>query len=378
MDWNIKKESGISNKGNPYRIKQFMYRAQQNEALTVAFIGGSVTQGSLASRPGFCYAARVVSWLEQMFPGASFTYINAGIGGTTSQFACARVQEDVLDAQPDLVFVEFSVNDSSTSLFLETYEGLVRRILYAPSAPAVMLVHNVRFDNGANAQVQHAKIARYYQIPSVSMQSCLYPQVVNGEIPLEAITPDGLHPNDEGHRLVASVITYFLQEIFQEGENREGEGPVQVLPPVTEGCYGSAVRIQNNNWPDDGTKQPVLVQTEGFAADTSPKQGFTDVFKNGWIAAHPGDTIRFYAETSELAVQYRRSVRKPAPCAKVFIDGKEAALLDGNFEESWGDCLFLLPVLHHGERGAHKVEIEIVESAEKGETPFYLLGLIIA
>ena len=51
-------------------------------------------------------------------------------------------------------------------------------------------------------------------------------------------------------------------------------------------------------------------------------------------------------------------------------------ILDGNFEENWGDCLYLEPVLHHGENKMHTVEIEIINDETEDATPFYLLSLI--
>lgn len=67
--------------------------------------------------------------VEKTFPQADFTYINAGIGGTTSQFGVARAEADLLSKEPDFVIIEFSVNDDSTEHFMETYEGLVRKYI---------------------------------------------------------------------------------------------------------------------------------------------------------------------------------------------------------------------------------------------------------
>ena len=53
-------------------------------------------------------------------------------------------------------------------------------------------------------------------------------------------------------------------------------------------------------------------------------------------------------------------------------------LLEGTFDEDWGDCLYLEPVLHGGQRGAHTVAITVVEADGEGLTPFYLLSLIVA
>ncbi len=120
----------------------------------------------------------------------------------------SRAESDLLSHRPDFVIIEFSVNDESTEFFRETYEGLVRRVWQDENEPAVMLVHNVYYNNGGNAQIMHGQIARHYQLPAVSMQSSIYPEVVAGRIPNREITEDDLHPNDKGHELVASVITY--------------------------------------------------------------------------------------------------------------------------------------------------------------------------
>lgn len=82
----IEYERGISNPGNLYRMKKLMARAEAGETLNIGFLGGSITQGCLASAPELCYAYRVFQWWEKTFPQAKFHYINAGIGGTTSHF----------------------------------------------------------------------------------------------------------------------------------------------------------------------------------------------------------------------------------------------------------------------------------------------------
>lgn len=369
LEQSINYEAGISNTGDLSRLYQFIRRAQRGESLKIAFLGGSITQGSLASRPEYCYAARVTAWWQRTFPNADFTYINAGIGGTTSQFGCARVQQDVLERGPDLVVVEFSVNDDSTQFFLETYEGLIRKILAGKTEPAVLIVHNVRYDNGANAQMQHAKIARHYQIPAVSMQSSIYPQVVNGSISSEMITPDNLHPNDYGHGLVADVIIYFLQKILADAGRFVTEDAASLPEPLTANKYEAAVRYQNGMQP---------AAAEGFFADREPQNGVADIFKHGWIADQPGARILFEVEATEIAVQYRRSVQKPAPVARAVTDGREweAVLLDGNFDEDWGDCLYIDTLLYHGEYKKHTVEITILQSEQEAAVPFYLTAII--
>lgn len=364
------------------RLKNLMKRAANGESLVIGFLGGSITQGSLSSTPKTCYAYLVYEWWKKSFPNASFSFVNGGIGGTTSHYGGARAWKDVLCYRPDIVTVDFSVNDDANEFFEETYEGTLRRLLAAPSDPAVVVLNNVFYDTGKNAQDYHNRIADHYGIPHVSIKDTVYPDVESGKIVRADITPDNLHPNDKGHRLVADEICKLLDSIKAEmeeetiaGENIEGkstktEASVLLPAPLTENAYEHSrlIQIQDN--------EAIL---DGFLVDPIEKKGMLDIFKNGWTAAHTNDKISFEIECSCLAVQYRKSVQQPVPKAKAVIDGDEAhaVILDGNFTEDWGDCLYLEPLLHHAEKKVHKIEITVTD-AKDIVRPFYLVSLIVS
>ena len=364
------------------RLKNLMKRAANGESLVIGFLGGSITQGSLSSTPKTCYAYLVYEWWKKSFPNAAFSFVNGGIGGTTSHYGGARAWKDVLCYRPDIVTVDFSVNDDANEFFEETYEGTLRRLLMAPSAPAVVVLNNVFYDTGKNAQDYHNRIADHYGIPHVSIKDTVYPDVESGKIVRADITPDNLHPNDKGHSLVADEICKLLDSIKAEveeeaiaGENIEDKSMKTeesiVLPePLTENAYEHSrlIQIQDN--------EAIL---DGFLVDPIEKKGMLDIFKNGWTAAHTNDKISFEIECSCLAVQYRKSVQQPVPKAKAVIDGDEAhaVILDGNFTEDWGDCLYLEPLLHHAEKKVHRIEITITD-AKDIVRPFYLVSLIVS
>lgn len=371
MAYQIHPEQGMVNRGNWCMLKRCMKKALSGERVKVGFLGGSITQGSLSSTPRTCYAYLVYEWWKKRFPGTEIVYINAGIGGTTSQFGVSRVKDHMLYHQPDFLLIEFAVNDDNTEFFRETYEGLIRTVLGQKDAPAVLLMNNVRYDNGENAEEIHKEIARNYALPMVSMKATIWPEVESGRIPAGEITPDGLHPNDAGHSLVAQVITHFLEQVYREIEQEEncafekGELPA----PVTANAYENSVRYQSHN------STPVL---QGFEADTEPQKDFLDIFKNGFTASRKGDKITYKMTCTGIAIQYRKSVKQPAPIARVVIDGKEedAVLLDANFQEDWGDCLYIDTVMRHGELKEHQVEISVVEAHENDAVPFYLVSVI--
>lgn len=391
------------------RLENCMRRAMRGGEITIGFLGGSITQGSLASKEQNTYAYRVFQWWKDTFPEARFHYVNGGIGGTTSHYGVSRAVTDVLMYQPDFVIVDFSVNDAveedvagenrpgekgeaapfgekvpETAFFQETYEGVLRKLLGWPSAPAVLLLNNVFYDTGLNAQGYHNAVGEWYHVPCVSIKDTIYERMKAGAYTREELTPDGLHPNDKGHALVAAEITAFLEQVKERLEETEsGErNPMQdetgavraetTLPaPMTANAYEDARRLTIREI------SPVLA---GFRADTREKTGHLDHFKNGWIGKKAGDAIIFEVEASCIAVQYRKTVARPAVRAELILDGnvEKKILLNGNFEEDWGDCLYLEPILHHGEKTRHTVEIVIPETESEENTEFYLMALLIA
>lgn len=370
------------------RIRECMRRADEGGELTIAFFGGSITQGCAASVHEKTYSYRVFEWWKRTFPKAEFRYVNAGIGGTTSHFGVARIVPDLLMYQPDLAVIDFSVNDGADDFFQETYEGILRRILEWKSKPAVLVLNHVFYDTGENAQQYHNAAADWYHVPHVSMRDTLYRKVEAGEYAMEELTGDALHPNDRGHELVAEEIIAFFRKVWEETQAREGgvqkaaqeaglqetdpqKGDSPLPSPMTENAYEFARRL---------TIREISPELSGFRADTEEKTGHLDLFKNGWIGKHPGDKIRFQVTASCIALQYRKSVSKPALRARLVLDGNrgEARILDGNFEEDWGDCLYLEPILHHGDHGKHSIELEILDDGAETAVPFYLVSLVTA
>lgn len=354
---------------NLARLKACMRRAEQGGELTLGFFGGSITQGSLASEPALCYASRVFHWWERTFPQARFHYVNGGIGGTGSYFGAARAVPDLLMYQPDFLVVDFSVNDLGNPYCQETYEGVVRRILQWPSKPAVLLLNNVYYDTGESEQECHNAVGDWYRLPHVSVKDTIYRRILAGEWTREQLTQDGLHPNDKGHELIAAEITAFLEQV----RTRVGESePEPAFPvPMTANAYEKVRRL---------TIRECCPALFGFRADAEEKSGHLDCFKNGWIGSRPGDSITFEVEAACIAVQYRKTIQKPALSAVLVLDGdtEHSILLDGNFGEDWGDCLFLEPVLHHGAFQKHTITITIDGTDAAEATPFYLLSLIAA
>lgn len=112
-------------------IKKIMQK--QNDLLgapsvTIAFLGDSVTQGCFdvywQSGVGVqtfftqedAYHRHLAKLLAMLYPSVPFNIINAGVSGITAPQGLARLEQDVLSHNPDLVVVCFGLNDSMSGI----------------------------------------------------------------------------------------------------------------------------------------------------------------------------------------------------------------------------------------------------------------------
>ena len=127
------------------------------EPLTVAFIGGSLTEGEVdyegtsLGNENLKWANVVIRFLSGLFPLRPIKAVNVGLGGTGSQYGAIRFARDVLSHSPDLIFIEFSCNDCPPSdaacegqgkkerqIYLES---MIRQCMEMDKVPAVIYMH---------------------------------------------------------------------------------------------------------------------------------------------------------------------------------------------------------------------------------------------
>ena len=218
------------------RLRRVFCKAARGEEITIAAIGGSITEGAHAkswnnvgnNAPQYndllggekCYFDRVGDWFKEQFPSTKINTINAGIGATPSFLGTFRLDQMVINHHPDIVLVEFSVNDPSANAFLlkdeifESYESIIRRLL--ESDIAVMIVVTVN-QHGNSYQRVHLELADHYNIPAISYQNAIYP---DGELICnwELLSPDDVHPNNVGHAFIGMCVTNYLENVLHNTE----------------------------------------------------------------------------------------------------------------------------------------------------------------
>ena len=122
-------------------LKNTYAKLKNGEDVTVAYIGGSITEGAGSTdKKTRGWRSLTTAWLKETYPSSDITEINATIGGTGSDLAVFRLDRDVLKYSPDLLFIEFAVNDTGVSGCEEYEEAMIRRVLKTSPLTDVVLV----------------------------------------------------------------------------------------------------------------------------------------------------------------------------------------------------------------------------------------------
>lgn len=78
---------------------------------TIVAFGDSITFGYGVSKK-CTYTRRLESFLPQCYPSVNWKIENSGVNGDTTREALQRLQKDVLNYHPNIVFILFGSNDS--------------------------------------------------------------------------------------------------------------------------------------------------------------------------------------------------------------------------------------------------------------------------
>jgi lysophospholipase L1-like esterase len=234
--------------------------ARAGDTLRIAYLGGSITQAAGGWRE------QSVAAIAGRYPRNPVTHVNAGVGGTGSDLGAFRLAGDVLRGRPDLVFVEFAVNDFKRNPVEveQSMEGIVRQTRRTVPGADLLFVYTLHRDSkpfverGEPSPVIAAmeRVAGHYGIPSLHFGPAVWALEREGKLVFQGkpagteagqllFTEDGVHPLKEGHAVYAEVVARRFPDLL-----RGGRAPRKLPRP-----------LHANNWENAQTlsiAQPAL------------------------------------------------------------------------------------------------------------------------
>ena len=340
--------------GNTHRIEAKLAKAASGEKTTVAYIGGSITEG-IGGTPESCYAKLSYNYIAENYgTGDNVKYVNAGLSGTPSILGNLRAERDVLSQNADIVFVEFAVNDGGEQLYKESFESLVRTILAQENEPAVILLFTVTED-GHTCQEHMKQIGEYYELPMISVPDAIQPEFEAGRMTWGDYSDDSSHPNTEGHALVAE----FISNWFEMLKMRDAVEAEYKMKPIGKfgNAYDNAFMAEADY--DNSNENITIGETGSFTLDGRSVAGFT---KGAWVYNGEGtDPLKMNIKGNSFFLVCKRHNNASMGKFEVYINGAKAATIDTNQPDGWGDP-WAFQVIKW--QSVKDMEVEIVPTAD--------------
>ncbi len=328
---------------DPYGgLNQNPEKTDSENTYTAAFIGGSLTEG------GQQWISATKNILQEKIADKEVVTINAGKGGTGSSMGAVRFMEDVGQFAPDIVFVEFAVNDTgSTEQGHTVYmESIVRQCLALPKVPVVVFLQtpqpaeigselHTKWVTGANLK---EKIAEHYGIKSINIYDYMQEDYENTK-------------EEKGYE----TFTQYLEKYYQKsgtgfnvhgGYEKYAEAIVKAFTEDYEGCMqkpkDTTIYCKNDKDLVDASynympvnsnriyytgKWSTYTKENPFETDDSKitinaKHYSFPFFPEGIKQARENAAFGFYTKAEAFCLSYAASSAGSA--VKVYIDDREA------------------------------------------------------
>ena len=197
--------------------KELVIEWPKNRTINLVFHGHSVPAGywnnhevhTLESYPNLVLAA-----LKKQYPYAVINVIVTAIGGEHSLKGQERFERDVLVHQPDVLFIDYALNDRRAGLekAREAWEKMIQSAL-AKNIKIILLTpspdQRVDILAAGNPLEQHTnqiiKLAETHHIGLVDSYVQFKKVAIRGD--LEKHMSSVNHPNLAGHQLIADEVT---------------------------------------------------------------------------------------------------------------------------------------------------------------------------
>lgn len=347
-------KKSLVTKGNNHLIKQVLAKMRDGEEVIISAIGGSVTEGAgpAVYTEGYAYQFRDMFIEKYAADKSKVKFIPAGIGGTPSPMGLIRYEKDVVSRagrHPDLLIIEFAVNDWLECSKTRAMEKLIRNALENKTA-IIMLYAAATYQN---QQGQISPVADFYKLPQVSISKGLAGSGVNQEKDSKIYYSDFVHPTKNGHTYMARCLINLIDEI----DASETDSPFEIPAGYkNENPFESFTTLYA-----DTQDKNVTINAGGFSQKDTEIQAylhggkcFPENWKNDGSSSQP---FKMELSCKSLIMIYKNANNTSFGKYEAYVDGKLQNTYAGHEEGGWNNCMIVM-LIDEASAARHTVEIK--------------------
>ena len=370
-------EKSLLETGNNYRLKRVLEKARAGEDIYVCALGGSVTEGALAKTNDYGYAYLFADEFKTTYcpgDGSNFHFVNAGLSGTPSCLGIMRYQKDVVDllgANPDILIIEFAINDYNEPTKGKAYESLIRKALEANEDCAVILLYSIA-KSGWNMQDNYIRLGKNYSVQQVSIKNALYKTSKQLRVAEGLYFADDYHPTTYGHKLMKDCMMNLIKVVDEE----ETDPQIKVPEKDYSGSdFKNLVMVDSNIKNNSNIKIDTGSFSDRDGAVVNMYFTKTASFPDNFYhkAGSDNKPFKMTVNCKNILINYKTSNSNDFGVAEFYIDGELVTTADGHSGGGWNNCNVIM-VLKQNEASEHVLEVKMAEGCEDKAFTIFAIG----
>lgn len=382
--------------GNANRLKKVIEKAGKGEDVTLAFLGGSITEGfnskDRTDNNFYCYAEETYNEFKEAFgagDGSNVHFINAGMAGTASSLGVIRYYNDVLGQMeygkyPDFLCIEYVVNDSGECTNGEGMESIIRTALSQGTAVLLMFSHTINYETGK--EDHYRPLGELYDIAMTSMRSGLTTVIdQNNKAGCDATLwyygGDNLHPDYPGDAYMADSIMNVFFKALEDTSDIEPNNDIAGITPKYGNAFEGMKMLSNKTNPDD-EESVVSMELGGFsdvdqgvptlAYEKGGEKG-VKWFPDNFMHTSGSDSFKATIKCNSLMLAHKITSDKSYGEAEIYVDGELKATMNCNNSSGWNNAEMVV-VFKDDQVAEHEIEIKMKSGNEGKKFTIYAIG----
>lgn len=267
--------------GNTQRFHKLFHKLKNGEPISLVFLGASITLAFRIENQ-HQFSTIMAKHLEEKYENSNIVCHNLSEAGMPSLHGLYLSYFELEKYSPDLVVIDYSINDQKSPAFRDGFESLIVKCLNTSSKPAVCTFF-VKALAGYTCAPQMSAVCEHYQVPYVNIGTWLDEDIQRGCLRWENYSYDDRHPGPFGHGYIGTCMTKFLDILAQ----------TQAVPETfpDTGLFNN--ELANLRFPFDSTDDFIALPQEfdavcstlflRYIVDTCDNYGCIDIIVDGKI-----------------------------------------------------------------------------------------------
>ena len=192
-------------------LQKTIHKLKTGQDLKIVALGDSLTYGWMVEKG---YLDFLKERLVVKYPGSILKIINRGIPGDTAEGGLCRLQDHVIKSNPDLVFIQFALNDAFFGYPVERFQNnimtIIKEIKNDTSSEILLLTSTALDERDKHIAEKYYSSLKYIaekeDIPVVLVHEYWEKRISEGIEFSSLVQADYVHPTVEGYRLMAEAI----------------------------------------------------------------------------------------------------------------------------------------------------------------------------